>query len=150
MQWVLKREYDTGRAGDTYSRLGWLFVPRFIAPSKPIMDQGQQVTLLVYGHDQSSTGPTFLGEAYWNGGWLYLVLSAFTFGVILWLISIANLHMARSINLANASLIIYGAMFGILVRNFFTSGVVGSFVIYFILALALLLFSSLNTTKQKV
>ena len=68
MQWVLKREYDTGRAGDTYSRLGWLLVPRFIAPSKPIMDQGQQVTLLVYGHDQSSTGSTFLGEAYWNGG----------------------------------------------------------------------------------
>ena len=86
---------------------------------------------------------------------MYLVLSAFTFGVILWLISIANLHMARSIKLANASPIIYGVMFGILVRNFFTSGVVGSFVIYFILAfafafaLALLLFSSLNTTKKK-
>ncbi len=130
VQNILIKEYDSGRSGNTYSSIYWFFLPRFLFPDKPIMDHGRQLTFIAFGHKNSSTGATVFGEAYWNGGWLALILTSMIYGVFLWIVSLKCLWLFSQSSIITWPIAIYGMLMGSLVSNFFTSGVVGSFVIF--------------------
>lgn len=130
VQNILIKEYDSGRSGNTYSSIYWFFLPRFLFPDKPIMDHGRQLTIIVFGHRNSSTGATVFGEAYWNGGWLSLILTSMLYGIFLWVISLKCLWLFSQSSIITWPIAIYGMLMGSLVSNFFTSGVIGSFVIF--------------------
>ena len=76
--------YDSGRGGDDFKLLPWLFVPRFVAPDKPIISQsGADFHTKVTGQTGSSTGLGIFVSGYYNAGWLGLVVASAMCGWIL-------------------------------------------------------------------
>jgi hypothetical protein len=135
VQYALMREYDANRPGNTFSELPWLFIPRFLAPSKPILDYGARVTEIVFGHRRSSSGPTIFGEAYWNGGWPLVVFSAFIAGVILHVMSLTGLWLFKQRSLLAWPVGFMGVFAGQVLQNFFTGALIGTAVTFFWLVL---------------
>jgi hypothetical protein len=133
IQFVLMREYDADRPGDTFREIHWMFIPRAIAPSKPVLDYGARVTEIVFGHRRSSTGPTIFGEAYWNGGWPLVVLSGFVAGVVLFSVSLACLWLFGQRPLLAWPVGFLGILTGQVLQNFFTAGLLGTAVPFFLL-----------------
>jgi len=69
------KEYDRGAAGETLNLVWYAFVPRLLVPDKPIMTPGREFTSLVLGYESNThSAPGIFGEAYWNGGWLMVLL----------------------------------------------------------------------------
>lgn len=69
--------YDMGIGGDDYKLIPWVFVPRFIAPNKPIMtNSGVEFYYKITGHYGSSTAQGVYASGYYNLGWLGVVLAA--------------------------------------------------------------------------
>lgn len=74
--------YDNDMPGDTFNSLLYAFLPRALFPDKPILTTGKEFNVLVTGLDNNQISPGFFAEAYWNGGWIYLVLSTLLLGLI--------------------------------------------------------------------
>tara|TARA_B100000965_G_scaffold404722_1_gene436348 strand:+ start:509 stop:1966 length:1458 start_codon:yes stop_codon:yes gene_type:complete len=79
--------YDMGYPGETFENFKYIFVPRFIYPEKPNLNPGAAYNSLVQGsfseRAPNSTGPGIFIEAYWNGGWLYLIFTIIYFSFLL-------------------------------------------------------------------
>lgn len=136
VQASLMRAYDTGRPGNTFADIHWMFVPRFLSMgNKPILDFGARTTMVVFGHAYSSTGPTLAGEAYWNGGWLLVVFACGLSGIIFYAIGFLTLSVMLERRVLAWPIALMGILTGQLVSNFFTSGLIGTAVIFFILVL---------------
>jgi hypothetical protein len=135
IQYALMEEYDAGRRGTTFRDLPWMFVPRFVAPEKPTLDHGVRVTDLVFGHRHSSTSATNFGEAYWNGGWPLVMASSFAAGVIFLVMSVTCLWLFSRPSLLAWAVGFMGILSARLLQNFFTSGLVGTAIVFFGLAL---------------
>ena len=70
--------------GETYTRLLWIFVPRFLFPDKPAMILPMAQEILSYDSDNTSSPTTLIGEAYLNFGWLGLFLVMPLVGWLSW------------------------------------------------------------------
>lgn len=89
--------YDRGMPGDTFRIWYWAFVPRALVPSKPEMTLGQSFNLAVTGNPNSHSAPGLFAEAYWNGGWTYVVVVSIYVGLLfLALTHIATYCLLRS------------------------------------------------------
>jgi len=147
VQFGLMEVYDKGQAGDTFAELPWMFVPRFLSMgTKPILDFGARTTQVLFGHKNSSTGPTIFGEAYWNGGWLLVVLASLASGAILFAIGWTNLWLLQLGTIFAWPLVFMGMMSGQLLTNMFTKGLVGTAVVFFLLVASLKVF--LNSRRK--
>src|SRR5262249_34655872 len=67
-------EYDNDRPGQTFKQALAALVPRPLWPDKPVISTGHEFNEMITGDDESSSGPTLFGEAYWNGGWPFVVV----------------------------------------------------------------------------
>ncbi len=91
--------YDAGSRGDSFSIALYAWIPRFIWPEKPVASASEDFTVLIKGKSGvgTATGPTAFGEAYWNGGWLMVVLACGYIGVVFaWISRTSLLMLARS------------------------------------------------------
>lgn len=71
--------------GETYARLPWVFVPRFLYPDKPAMILPIAAELVDDDPTNTTSSPTTLiGEAYLNFGWLGLFLVMPLVGWLSW------------------------------------------------------------------
>jgi hypothetical protein len=73
-----------GHGGDDLSRLPWIFVPRTLYPSKPVitagaMDFNEKVT----GARNSSVAAGIFLDGYYNLGWLGFFLASLSYGLML-------------------------------------------------------------------
>ena len=79
--------YDMNYPGETFKQFKYIFVPRLLYPEKPNLNPGAAYHHLVrnnfYERAPNSTGPGFFIEAYWNGGWMYLVFTIIYFSFLL-------------------------------------------------------------------
>ena len=76
--------FDADAGGDEIRLIPWLFVPRFIAPDKPIITQsGADFHEKITGHKGSSTGQGIFSSGYYNAGWLGVILASVICGWIL-------------------------------------------------------------------
>lgn len=76
--------YDTGLGGDDYSLLGWVFLPRFLFPDKPVMTaSGSGFHYKVMGGDTSSTGIGVFVDGYYNLGWWGVIVVGIAVGCML-------------------------------------------------------------------
>lgn len=76
--------YDSGRGGEDFELLPWLFVPRFVAPDKPVISRsGADFYTKVTGQTGSSTGLGIFVSGYYNGGWLGLLVASALCGWVL-------------------------------------------------------------------
>lgn len=75
------KRYDSGNPLNTYSFFYTVWMPRAISPDKPLIDPGTQFNLEMFGSDANRTGPTAVGEAYSNLGWLGVLLLSVATGL---------------------------------------------------------------------
>jgi hypothetical protein len=67
--------HDAGQAGNTFAVALATPIPRVIWPDKPVVNYGAEFTTLVKGDASSgNSGPGFFAEAYWNLGWLGVLM----------------------------------------------------------------------------
>ncbi len=75
-------EYDNARPGDTFGNALLSFVPRALWPDKPEISTGHEFNEMITGNDQSSSAPGIFAEAYWNGGWLLVLITCVYVGAL--------------------------------------------------------------------
>jgi hypothetical protein len=127
--------YDSGNPGDTYSLIPFTVVPRILYPEKPIMTPGPQFNELVTGSDASSSGAGLFGEAYWNGGWLCVILSCLYVGIVYAIFTSISVRHIPEWELAYLPVIFAGIVMGLCPDGWFVAIFVGpllqSVVLYF-------------------
>jgi hypothetical protein len=70
-------QYDIGNPGDSWKNVAVAWIPRAIYPNKPIItDVAKDFSYAAMGTDTSLSTPGLIAEAYWNKGWLGIVLVA--------------------------------------------------------------------------
>lgn len=84
-------QYDSGQQGNSLEHAFYVFIPRALWPDKPVFDMGANYTRMIDGTDTSSTWMGYFSEAYWNLGWLGVVLIMIALGGVLWTTSRYNL-----------------------------------------------------------
>jgi hypothetical protein len=76
-------DHDQGAGGETMQLALYAFVPRLLFPDKPLMTPGRDFTAAVTGYDTDThTAPGFFAEAYWNGGWMLVIVACLYVGVV--------------------------------------------------------------------
>lgn len=83
-QEFLINRYDSGMPGDSMSEWYLGFVPRMFYPDKPDITRfGREFNDLFFGRhgEASSLALTYTAEAYWNGGWVVLILVSMIYGL---------------------------------------------------------------------
>ncbi len=76
-------QYDNGNPGDSWKDLAVVWIPRALYPNKPIItDVARDFSYIATGNDVSQATPGLIAEAYWNQGWLGVVLVAILTGII--------------------------------------------------------------------
>ncbi len=77
-------EWQDGRPGDSLADSWAALVPRVLWPEKPIITRfGPELYLKIYVGVEggSAQAPTYTGEAYWNYGWLGVVVVSIMIGL---------------------------------------------------------------------
>jgi hypothetical protein len=76
------KEYDSGVPGDSLKLALIAPIPRLLWPGKPIIESGRGFYRKLTGHESATFGVGFFAEAYWNGGWLAVLLCSCAVGWI--------------------------------------------------------------------
>jgi hypothetical protein len=95
------------RNGETMEPLLYAFVPRLIWDSKPGLNAAQQFNRTFHLSDDADTyiSPSFLGEMYWNFGWLGAMVGMAIFGVTIGLVA-ATCDLSRGHTLTRVLMIL--------------------------------------------
>jgi hypothetical protein len=89
--------YDVAHIpGSTYHSVWELLIPRFLWPDKPVRRAGAEFNFAIDGTDTSASTPGLYAEAYWNGGWSYLIWAMMGFGAVLAALSYHALRILRN------------------------------------------------------
>ena len=122
--------YDKGDGGDEIFLIPWLFVPRFLAPNKPIItDSGQKFYTKITGNVGSSTGQGIFINAYYNMGLLGLFLGSILCGLILAETSAISRVIVKSKNFLLYPIVFSGLFIAFRIDGFIVGDYLGVFVI---------------------
>jgi hypothetical protein len=77
------REYDAGRPGSPWNDFFVAFIPRMLWSGKPLINPGASFSVLFDGNKNANNAPGVLGEGYWYGGWLGLLMVCLYTGIFL-------------------------------------------------------------------
>jgi hypothetical protein len=109
-------------------------VPRFLWPDKPIFLPGADLWMLMTGLEGNQVAAGVFAEAYWNYGWLGVVLSMALLGAILfWLSRLAISVMQREAWIFMPVLFM-GMKMGVRIDGTFVVDVVGAAAIAAVIA----------------
>ncbi len=89
-------QFDKGAPGRTYNDALISLIPRALFPNKPVRVVGREFNYLATGNARSQSTPGWFGEAYWNFGWIGLLLVLAPIGAALGLWSYYNYHQVRA------------------------------------------------------
>ena len=132
------RSYDGGSPGRSFTLAGYAFVPRALWPDKPsITGVAEDFTFLVTGIRASSSAPGAFAEAYWNGGWLMVVLSCVYLGVLFTGFSYYAVRRMALMDVSLLPVVFIGIRMGFRPDGWFAAEYVGALAIAVVLHLAL-------------
>tara|TARA_B110000503_G_scaffold23182_1_gene36094 strand:- start:6949 stop:8694 length:1746 start_codon:yes stop_codon:yes gene_type:complete len=90
IQRFIINEYNIGNKGSTLNNLHYFFIPRIIWKEKPsIQNYGIFLNKIFYDYNNltdispSSLAPSFAAEAYWNHGYLGVIIISIFYGAVL-------------------------------------------------------------------
>lgn len=88
IQALLMNRYDRGYPGEPYVNTFWALVPRVMYPDKPVTSHiGLVISKMLMGPRSTTHMAVGLaGEAYWAGGWPFVLLISFIVGAVLALV----------------------------------------------------------------
>lgn len=130
VQAFLIDQYDKGYAGDTFKDIWVYFIPRVIWPDKPITTNvARDLNYLVFGHSGSALAPSFNGDAYYNGGWILVMIVSAYIGVLFYFLSKMAVVNIGQFNFIYMPIAIMAINLGRYVEGFFASSFIGGVVI---------------------
>lgn len=133
--------YNSNDGGKDATLIPWLFIPRFLAPNKPVMtDTGTEFYTKMTGNFGSSTSPGIFINGYYNLGWIGLIFGSIICGLIL-----AEMAAISRVIILNKNYLLYPIMFSSIYIAFRVDGTIlsdyiGVFVIVVYSILILLIF----------
>jgi hypothetical protein len=112
----------------------WPFVPRFVWPSKPILDEGARFDIALGGRGTTSTATSYPGDLYLQFGLLGIPIGMFALGLVAqWLTNRLSGPIARQDLFIYACVFLFG--FPIEVEAFsLWSGLIKLLVILYVLS----------------
>lgn len=134
--------YGNGRGGNEIRLIPWAFVPRMLAPNKPIITRGGgELHQKITGNSGSSTGTGIFVSGYYNAGWPGVLFASLLSG---WLLAqtsaISHAVLARRAFIL-LPLVMLGVFMAFRIDGDFVSDYIGAFmfILYPLLASAMLL-----------
>jgi hypothetical protein len=120
------RRRDSGFAGDTLSNALAIFVPRFLWPEKPsLTEMAMEFNYGATGNSASASSPGLFAEAYWDFGWLGLVLLMIPLGLILAFISCRAIVVVNRGQWLYFPVVLLGVRIGFRTDGYFVPDVAG-------------------------
>lgn len=117
---------DQGQTGDTYDNALAIFVPRAVWKDKPIITEvARQLSFEATGNWNNSVAPGLAPEAYWNGGWIGVLIMGAIVGLIVSLWSIYSLGVQVAGAWYLFPVVLLGVRMGTRFDGFFVSDVLG-------------------------
>ncbi|PWT74383.1 MAG: hypothetical protein C5B60_06755 [Chloroflexi bacterium] len=146
--------YDHGAGGQTFALLPYVLVPRVLYPDKPFMTSGKEFTQLLIGYeDESHTGLGFFGEAYWNGGWLMVMLACFYVGLLFSIFGYVSMRLILSEQYVYLPVIMIGVFTGMRPDDWFVptvfGGIIEAICLFIGLKIVVLFLTALSTPCRK-
>ena len=145
IQGYLIKEYEAGRSGDSLKDFWAAIVPRVFWPSKPIVTRfGSELNVQYYKsavQASSSIAPTYDGEAYWNYGWLGLILISAYLGLTFGFFTRIALKAGEDKNIAYFLVAFHLILPAVFVESWIASTYIGGLVtviVYYFLIKSLL------------
>jgi len=87
-------QYDIGDKGDSFILAKNIVLPRIIFPNKPVLTIGADFYKAITGVEAPThTAAGIFAEAYWNGGWLFVLLTGLFVGALVSILGKANIHL---------------------------------------------------------
>jgi hypothetical protein len=138
VQAFLIAQHDSGNSGDTLAT-GWMaLVPRIIWADKPNITRfGTELDSSVFrrGNSTSALAPSYTGEAYWNLGWVGVVLVSILLGLEMGWLTRKWVRFTRE-GMKQAGIFVFGVptiLFGLWVETWIVPTYVGGFATLFVL-----------------
>jgi hypothetical protein len=123
--------YDTGQGGEDYSLLGWVFLPRFLFPDKPIMTaSGPAFHHKATGGETSSTGIGVFVDGYYNLGWWGVIGVGIAVGCMLAWTSAFAAEVYRARALIWLPMALVGSFMAFRIDGAFLPDYCGTFVMF--------------------
>jgi hypothetical protein len=130
--------YQAGLPGDSFGLIAWAPVPRVLYPDKPEMTPGYHFTAEVFGQRlETSTGLGIFGEAYWNGGWLFVCLVGLYVGIVFALVGNWSTRTVADGKWYFAPALLNAVMIGLGVTDWMAATYVGG-VLYLLLTIVVI------------
>jgi hypothetical protein len=130
--------YQAGLPGDSFGLIAWAPVPRVLYPDKPEMTPGFDFSAEVFGRKlESSTGLGVFGEAYWNGGWLFVCLVGAYIGVVFALVGNWSMRAVAAGKWYFAPALLNAVTIGLGITEWMAAMYVGG-VLYLLLTIAVI------------
>ena len=92
------QEFESGSPGNSLKLALIAPIPRLLWPDKPIIESGRDFYERLTGHTTATFGIGFFCEAYWNGGWLAVILCSAAIG---WLFAMITRVLGEELLLGN-------------------------------------------------
>lgn len=142
--------FNDGNGGNDFSKILWMFIPRFINSDKPIMSlSGGELASKIYGSSVSSEGLGIFVDGYYNAGWLGLLCYSFLTGLVISQTSKISEIIVNEKSYFLYPLIFLGMYSVFRIDGFFMTDILGVFlyIIYFIF-MAFCYFYALNNFSR--
>jgi hypothetical protein len=121
--------FDVGEPGDSFALAAYAFLPRLLYPDKPIIAIGDKFTELMTGKATATfTAAGIFGEAYWNGGWMWVLGTGLFVGMSLAGIGSFAMHTITDRRLVYLPVVFIGIMMGLRPDDWFVLVYVGGLV----------------------
>ena len=138
--------YNVGNGGKDFSLIPWLFVPRFVAPEKPVITQTNiDFTIKINGNQYSSTGMGIFFSGYYDAGWFGVLIVSVICG---WILAQTS-AMAMAILRRNALLLLPFALAGVYMAFRIDGQAVAEYIGPFIILLFIFVLPSLLVTYKE-
>ena len=92
------QEYQAGHPGNSLKLALIAPIPRILWPGKPIIESGREFYERLTGEKTATFGIGFFSEAYWNGGWIAVILCSAAIG---WLFARITMVLGAELALGN-------------------------------------------------
>jgi hypothetical protein len=133
-------EYDSLRPGNSFADFFAVFIPRALWPDKPIITKvANDFNESATGNAASASSPGLFAEAYWNFGWLGVVLLMTLLGVVLALLSRYALYVIHSGLWLFFPVVLQAMRIGFRTDGYFVADIVGGTLMAVALHVVLLL-----------
>ena len=123
-------EYDAGRPGESVELALYIPIPRSLWPDKPVITGvGRDLYYMLAGRTTTQIAAGIFAEAYWNGGWLLVIVVGSYVGILYAGFTIYSLRRMALQQFFFLPVVFFGIVTGLSTAGWFATTYVGTVLI---------------------